>query len=251
MILCDLHMHPQIIKDDTLFDEFVSQAKKRGISKICITDHMPLLCSSASDRIPHGKVTEYCKKAYKLKEEYKDIIDVIVGIEIDWHPSVENEVKAVLDEGQFERVIGSSHLHAIKNADIFNKVKTRTEYAKAMMENTTSLANSGYFDAVAHIDMYKWVFTLPDRFPLIDDGFKEENIKEDIEKTLNAIKQNGLELEINPHFKKELYPSPYITKRALELGIKFYFGSDAHKPQDVGDKLDCILNTEPYRRALL
>lgn len=244
-------MHPQIIKDDTRFDEFVSRAKERGIEKICITDHMPLLCSSASDRIPHGRVADYCKKAYTLKEKYKDIISIIVGIEIDWHPSVEDEVKAVLAEGQFERVIGSSHLHAIKNADIFNKVKTQTEYAKAMLQNTKSLAQSGYFDAVAHIDMYKWVFTQPDRFPLIDDGFCEQDISEDIDAALVAIKQNGLELEINPHFKNELYPSPYITARAVELGIKFYFGSDAHKPQNVGDKLDCILKTEPYRSALL
>ena len=248
-------MHPQVIKDGTEFDAFVRTAKERGIFKICITDHMPLLCSSASDRIPHGKVAEYCEKAYRLKEEYKDVIDILVGIEIDWHPSVEDEVKAVLAEGRFDRVIGSSHLHAIKNADIFNKVKTRTEYARAMMQNTQSLANSGYFDAVAHIDMYKWVFSRPDRFVLKDDGFDEKNIKEDIEKALGTIKQNGLELEINPHFAKgdisKVYPSEFITKTALEMGIKFYFGSDAHTPSDVGDMLDILLNAEPYRSALL
>lgn len=250
MILSDLHTHPQIIKDDTEFDAFVRRALERGIKRLCITDHMPLLCSSASDRIPKGHVAEYCKKAYKLKEEYKDTIDILVGIEADWHPSIENEVRAVLSEGQFDRVIGSSHLHAIKNADIFNKVKTRTEYARAMFENTVILAESGYFDAVAHIDMYKWVFTLPDRFPLTDDGFCEQNIAEDIEKTLIAIKKGGLELEINPHFALEVYPSAYITKRALEIGIKFYYGSDAHKSAHVGDKLDILLNTEPYRSAL-
>ena len=251
MILHDYHTHPQIIKDDTRFDEFVKRAVECGIKEICITDHMPLLCSSASDRIPHGKVADFCKKARKLAKQYKDVITVRVGIEVDWHPSVESEVKAVLCEGKFDWVIGSSHLHAIKNADIFNKVKTRTEYARAMMQNTVSLANSGYFDAVAHIDMYKWVFEHPDRFPLEDDGFSEQNIVDDINKALLSIKQNRMRLEINPHFAKSIYPSEYITRRALDMGLDFYYGSDAHRPEDVGSKLDFILTTEPYRSALL
>ncbi len=254
MILSDFHLHPQILTRDN-FDEFVLTAKKRGIEKICITDHMPLLCSGASDRIPKGRVYDYCKKADELKKQYKDIIDIMVGIEVDWHPTIENEVKSVLSEGQFDLVIGSSHLHAIKNADIFNKVKTRSEYARAMMQNTTLLAKSGYFDAVAHIDMYKWVFSLPDRFLLSDDGFCEQNIKDDIENALLAIKQNGLMLEINPHFAKgdiaKVYPSEYITNMAIKIGIPFYYGSDAHTPQDVGVMLDILLKTEPYRSALV
>ncbi len=255
MILHDYHTHPQIINDDTGFDAFVKRALERGIKEICITDHMPLLCSSASDRIPHGKVAQYCKTARKLAKQYKNIITVRVGIEVDWHPSIENEVKAVLCNNKFDWVIGSSHLHAIKNADIFSKVKTQTEYARAMMENTESAAKSGYFDAIAHIDMYKWVFSRPDRFPLADDGFLENNIADDIDKALIAIKQNRLRLEINPHFASgdltKMYPSEYITQRALELGLEFYYGSDAHKPENVGDMLDTLLKTEPYRSALL
>ena len=162
MILHDYHTHPQIIQDEARFDAFARRALERGIKEICITDHMPLQCSSASDRIPHGKVEKYCKIARRLADRYKDTITVRVGIEVDWHPSIENEVRAVLGEGEFDLVIGSSHLHAIKSADIFNNVKTHTDYARAMMQNTESAAKSGYFDAIAHIDMYKWVFSLPD-----------------------------------------------------------------------------------------
>lgn len=254
MILHDYHTHPQIINSENQFDAFIKRALERGIKEICITDHMPLLCSGASDRIPHSKVALYCKKARELAKKYKNTITVRVGIEIDWHPSIENEVSAVLCNNKFDWVIGSSHLHAIKNADIFNKIKTQTEYAKAMFENTVSAAQSGYFDAIAHIDMYKWVFSRPDRFSLADDDFCERDISEDIDAALIAIKQAGLRLEINPHFAKgditKVYPSEFITKRAIDMGIKFYFGSDAHTPADVGDMLDTLLNLEPYRSAL-
>ncbi len=250
MILHDFHMHPQIMQNPDGFDTFVQAALAKGLTDICITDHMPLLCSSASDRIPKGRVAEYCEKAYELKAKYKGIINIFVGIEADWHPSIENEVRAVLGAGEFDWVIGSSHLHAIKNVDIFSKVKTRTDYAREMFKNTVSAAQSGYFNAIAHIDMYKWVFTRPDRFPLIDDGFCEKEIAPEIDAALCAIKERELYLEINPHFEKELYPSPYITERAIDMGIKFYYGSDAHRADCVGDKLSTILCDDVYGRAL-
>ena len=53
-----------------------------------------------------------------------------------------------------------------------------------------------------------------------------------------------MRLEINPHLaesKKDIsfiYPQDIITKWAVDMGVLFTYGSDAHKPSSVGALLD-------------
>ena len=253
----DYHTHPQILQKPEAFQKFVQVALENGIEEICITDHMPLLNDDATDRIYHGKVAEYCCRVEQLKEEYRGIISVKCGIEIDYHPTILDEVEAVLKVGKFDFILGSSHLHAMSKIDIFREAKTHNGYASAMFENTLAAAKSGLFHAISHIDMYKWIFTNPDdRFPLEDDGFTESLHAERIEQILETIKANHMRLEINPHFaigKKKpenMYPSVPIVKMALEKGVRFSFGSDAHVAEDVGGMLPYLRSHEIYKQAL-
>ncbi|MBR7165743.1 MAG: histidinol-phosphatase HisJ family protein, partial [Clostridia bacterium] len=252
----DYHTHPQILKQPQLFGDFVEIALKKGVDEICITDHMPLSCSKAKDRIPAGCVAEYCQKAQELKEAYKGKIRIKCGIELDFPPSLTSEIEAVLKEGNFDFVLGSSHLHVLKNPSVFDTCKTRNEYAAAMFENATAAAKSGYFNAIAHPDMHRWIFTKPDRFPLEDDLYCEARHEDAMENMLDAIQKGGLFLEINPHFAMstenpaDLYPTPTLLERALKKGIRCSYGSDAHKSEDVGGMLDYLTAASPYKEAL-
>jgi histidinol-phosphatase (PHP family) len=233
----DYHVHAMVMKDYERSKLYIERAIELGFKEICITDHMPLSISSASDRIPAGGVSEYCKRVRELAEEFANQIVVKCGIEIDFLPRFESEVEAVLSEGTFDYVIGSSHLHLLES--YFQGNYSKEAYAKAMFENTMAAAETGYFDTIAHIDMYKWVFSKAERYPLSGE-FEEQKIKDVIDVTLQTIKRCGVNLEINTHLLVntgkdiDLYPSPYILQRALECGNTFVLGSDAHKPEDVG-----------------
>ncbi len=252
----DYHMHPMVVQKPEQFDLFVQKAVTEGIEEICITDHMPLLCSHAKDRIPHGKVKEYCAAVRRFAKQYENEISIKLGIEIDFHPSVKDEIEAVLEAGEFDFVLGSSHLHVIKQHEWFKNNVTYTEYAKAMFENTILAAQSGYFDAIAHVDMHRRIFARKDKFPLIDDGYSETMHTKLINETLDVIAENGVRLELNPHIAEltgnimDMYPSLYVTERALEKGIKFTFGSDAHKAESVGTCLKELREHEVYKKAL-
>ena len=60
-----------------------------------------------------------------------------------------------------------------------------------------------------------------------------------IKEVLCGIKDKGMRLEINPHLaeaKKDLsfiYPQDTVTKWAIDMGIMFTYGSDAHKPAEL------------------
>lgn len=252
----DYHMHPMIMQKPERFSLFVQNAIQNGISEICVTDHMPLSCSDAPDRIPAGRIGGYCRLARELSGSYSDDISIKVGIEVDYHPSVAGEIEQVLAEGDFDFVIGSSHLHVIKQNEYFDGRMTRNQYVRAMLENTILAAQSGYFNAIAHLDLYRWIFSIGDRYPLVDDGYSEAVHARLIDETLCSIQENGLLLEINPHFAvqsgrlEDTYPSLPILERALQKNIPLYYGSDAHIPQHVGCLLDELHGHAVYGPAL-
>ena len=65
-----------------------------------------------------------------------------------------------------------------------------------------------------------------------------------------------MRLEINPHLaetKKDLsflYPQDTITKWAIDMGLEFSYGSDAHKPTSVGTLLEELEDHSLYGAAI-
>lgn len=251
----DYHMHPTVVQDPARFDRFAAQALERGIEEVCITDHMPLIDNTSKDRIPHGKVGEYVEKVQEIQERYRGTLSVKMGIEIDYHPCILDEVEAVLGRYKFDYVLGSSHLHSIKKLDIFTQNLNKDDYAEAMLQNSLLAAQSGYFTALSHLDMYKWVF-ITKAYTGKDTVLHEERHMETVEKVLDAVKKNGLYLETNVHFAantadmKNIYPSEMIMGEALKKGVKFAYGSDSHRHDHVGILLDYLHQSEVYGPAV-
>lgn len=251
----DYHMHPVVVQAPERFAAFARKAIDEGIGEICITDHMPLSTSNAGDRIPAGRVKEYCAAVRRLAGEWEGRLSIKLGIEVDYHPDFTGEIEAVLKAGDFDFVIGASHLH-VGQCDIFNTVATHNEFANAIFENTIQCARSGYFDAIAHVDFYRWIFTLPARFPLRDDGYAYEKHLPMLTKTLDAMRDEGLRLEINPHLAviegrlESTYPESPIVRMALDKGLRFSYGSDAHHAEHVGAKLKELRAHPVYGQAI-
>ena len=215
----DYHLHPNIMKHPEQFSAFVRAAADAGIGEICVTDHMPLSISMASDRIPHGRVKEYCQTVRELSKRHEGILSVKCGIEIDYHPSVLDEIKQVLDEGDFDYILASSHMHIyVKDYEKY----TFNEFASMAIENSIRAVETGWFDAVSHLDMYRFAFENPHRFPLKDDGYDVLKHEADMKALLNILSTSKVRLEINPHLaetKGDLsftYPQEQIVRWALE-----------------------------------
>ena len=254
MIRKDTHIHAMILREDIDSEAFIKKAIAQGLQEIAITDHMPLSVNRAADRIPAGQVREYCAGVRALSEQYADQIRILCGIEIDYHPSVIGEIEAVLAEGDFDLCLGSSHLHAFYQTDDFATM-SRQDYAKLMLENTMAAAKTGYFHVIPHVDMYRWVFANPQRFPLRETPDVDQSILPIAQEVLTVLKEKNVALEINPHFAhatddlNNLYPNAVIMRMALDSGVRFCYGSDAHKADDVGILRDLIVAHPLYGQA--
>ena len=110
-IKCDYHMHPQMLNPASDVDAFVKTAMDAGLTVIGITDHAPLWKFPLGDRIPQGKAREYCLAVRELAEKYRGKIDIKVGIEMDFRDGIVSDIEEILNAGDFDYVISSSHLH--------------------------------------------------------------------------------------------------------------------------------------------
>ncbi|MBR2615242.1 MAG: PHP domain-containing protein [Clostridia bacterium] len=249
-------MHPQILTRPEAWRDFLERAIHLGIDEVCFTDHMPLSLSRAKDRMPAGSVREYCRRVRKIGAEYADRITVLCGIEIDYHPSVLSEIEAVLGEGEFDRILGSSHIHLFcKDTERY----TKNDFARAALENSLAAVESGLFTNLSHPDMFRFPFTRPDRYSFLEgDDYTPEKNESLIRTLLKRAAEKGVVLEINPHLAEAmennlsyLYPSQRIMEWALEIpSLTFTYGSDAHKAEAVGALLDKIEAHPLYGGAL-
>lgn len=235
----DYHIHPTAFREQGPVETFIQQAVSEELEEICITDHMPLSISDASDRIPKGGVGRYCRRVRELAEQYKRQITIKTGIEVDYHPMFQKEIEQVLKEGNFDYVIGSSHLH-IPGYGVDFTVLNGDDFATMTLNNILLSVKSGYFDAVAHMDMYLWVFDQPERFPLKNAAYDYELHREQIAEILEEIRCRKMYLELNTHRMgmtkriEDVWPDSETIKMALAKDLRFRFGSDAHTAEMVG-----------------
>lgn len=249
----DHHIHPTVLQTPERFEEFVNAALAKDIREICVTDHMPLSISKASDRIPRGCVKKYCESVRELAKKYDGTIGIKCGIEIDYHPTVKNEIESVLSEGDFDILLASSHMHLfVEDCGKY----TFSDIAVMAIENYLSAIEMGWFDVITHFDMYRWMFEKSERYPLIPDKYEPTVLEPLIKEVLSAIKSNGMRLEINPHLAEAkgdllfIYPQDNIAKWAIDIGVEFVYGSDAHKPTSVGALLDELEADSLYGAAI-
>ena len=246
MIKRDGHMHPNLLKVPSQGDEFILRAIELGFDEIVFTDHMPFtVTGDEHDRIPFGCVGDYCRAVGELRERYRDRIRILTGIEIDYHPSCTDEIGEVLAAGHFDVKLGSSHLN-IKGFNVPFGSISRTEYAALVIENYIRAAESRLFDVMTHIDVYRWVFTENDTYPLFGDGFKVSSIEGELRRLFTVMEKEDIALELNaaPYYKgfaeEGCYPARDIMTIASDYRLRRVYGSDAHKASHVGYAYDEI-----------
>ncbi len=236
---CDGHTHPNLLKAERGGTEFALAAAEHGFNEIVFTDHMPFtVTGDEHDRIPFGEVGNYCRTVRELGKRLEDRIKISVGIEVDFHPSCVAEIRDVLSEGRFDRVLGSSHLNIAGFGVPFERL-THTEFAATVIENYIAAAESGFFDVITHLDIYRLLFT-DDAFPMTDDGFSISSVAPLLHRLFALLERKSIALEVNaaPLYKCFDLLGPYPTHEILALaeGYKFpiVYGSDAHIKENVG-----------------
>lgn len=227
-IMLDYHVHVlshgEYEYQRDWLNSFLDQACRKGIKEIGFSEH-----------------DEFFQKVdlaiyQSLKIERQSDITLKLGIEVDYIPGLEIDLKKLVNRSELDYSIGSIHFidgwafdhpdHKQGFSD-FDIDEVYARYANLLV----TMVNSGLFDVVGHLDLVKIWGHRP----------RKKEAAYYFEPVLLAIQKSKMAVEINSAGLRkpvqEMYPAADLLALMFAKNIPITFGSDAHHPEQVGEGL--------------
>jgi len=240
----DYHMHtPRCNHATGTIRDYAEAALSAGLTEIGMSDHSPMPGGfDAAWRMRADELADYIAEAQTVRNALAERLTLRIGLEADFHPGSEDYVARMIDEHDWDYVIGSVHFigdWGFDNPDQLDEWSRRDieEAYCAYFELVAASAASGLFDIIGHPDLIKKFGHRPPA--------DSRRVRQAEERMLAAVKAADVALEISSAGLRkpvgEIYPSADLIRRAAALGIPFAYGSDAHAPGEVGHAMDACL----------
>ena len=237
MILPDYHIHtPFCGHASGNMEDYVATARKLGMPEMGFADHLPLF--HIDDRtlaMSHEDLPRYVDRVKALREANPGFT-IRLGIEADYIARYLEDVARDLALYPFDYVYGSVHFigdWGIDQSRFKFEFERRDidEVYRLYFEHVMAAARTGLFDVMTHLDVVKKY----GHRPAADISNLYHEVGETLSKSNVAIELNssGLRKPV-----AEIYPSLELLKIMRSHGVPITFGSDAHKPSQVGKDFD-------------
>ncbi|MEK5252006.1 histidinol-phosphatase HisJ [Paenibacillus sp. FSL F4-0125] len=226
-------------------EEYVQRGIALGLQQLGLSDHLPLIHVDPASyypemAMPMAELPRYVEECLTLKERYRGVIDLRVGLEADYIEGYEDQIREILSPYPWDYLIGSVHFLGEWDITDHRQVhgwegKDELEVYRLYYDAVKKSALSGLYDIIGHMDVIK-------RFgygPQTPEGKAEVKALE--LDTLKVIADSGIAMELNASGLSkpcaEMFPAEHLLQEAFKLGIPLTLGSDAHDPAKLGDGL--------------
>lgn len=236
----DYHTHTTY-SDGGFLRGMVEAADAAGLEGIGLTDH----CTVSAREKPATVRTIYgfnldltYERRRRAIEELRDREDLAVeiydGVEMDYDPRDEREIRDFLEEAGFDYAIGS--VHAVDGLNV-QVPSNFAELADAELdaivddyfENLVSLIESELFDVAAHVDLIERTPALRGRATV-----------DHYEPVARAFVDSRTVPEINAGRAVAdaaiVHPAEPFLDVLRDHGVAVTVGSDSHRPSEIGDR---------------
>jgi histidinol-phosphatase (PHP family) len=255
-LLCDSHVHTSFCGHAVgTMEEYVLAAIKKGLRRLVFLEHMESGVEYFDTTwLSEQDFNDFFKEGNRLRKRYHNCLEIGLGVELGFNPTHRDELFERISKRNWDQ-IGISY-HYCRHPDFqyhLNLVSRKQWNIDAIGKIGCDLLLHHYFDTLIEA-----VHSLPGtvlchldaglRY-LPDLHFSKAHI-EKIAALLDAVKEKGMGLEINTSgitIRGEPFPSAQFVKMAIDREIPLVAGSDAHRPEDVGnhfDRLPDFLNKE-------
>ncbi len=234
----------------------IERAIEAGFTHYGLSEHCPRYRQEDlfGDEVDFGPAplasafAAYTERAFALRDEYADRIQILVGFETERLPPGDwaARMRAIRQSAPFEYIVGS--VHDVDGCYVDYKPELTAALAERL--GGREALHARYFDAVAelvqtlrpevvgHLDLVR-------KFDGPGAGFAP-SVQPHIERALEAVRDCGGVLDVNcGAFRRGLspvYPLPPILERARALGIGVTLGDDGHGAHDVGVGLHACMH---------
>ena len=225
----DLHNHTSRCNHAKgTVEEYIIRAIELGIDIYGFSEHAPM-DFDLYYRLGFDEMQEYTDDVLKLKERYRDDIEILLGYEVDY-------LKGYIDKrvinSKVDYLIGSVHFldkWGFDNPEFIGGWKSRgvDDIWQEYFDAIEAMAKTEYFDIVGHLDLIKVFKFMPNR-----------DIRTLAKRAFKAIKKSQMVIELNSAGLRkpigEIYPSDMLLEVAYDMNIPITFSSDAHSVEQIG-----------------
>ena len=230
-MVVDLHNHTKLCNHaNGKMSEYIKRAISIGTKYFGFSDHAPMNFDQKY-RMTFEQMQGYEQEVKRLKGTFKDKIEILLGYEVDF---LNGYIDDRVIDANVDYLIGSVHFinqWGFDNPEFIGTYKHKNidHIWQEYFDLIESMAKSNLFQIVGHLDLIK-----------ILKFFPKKDIRIIAKNAIKAIKKANMSIEINSSgFRKpinEAYPSNKLLELISENNIDITFGSDAHKPEQVGHK---------------
>jgi histidinol-phosphatase (PHP family) len=238
-------------------EEYVKQAVTLNFDILGFTEHSPLPFDNPFS-FKTGYRDKYCSLITGLKSEYAGILDIYLGMEMDYIPGISEDFAVLRREYGLDYCIGAVHLVSPGSNDNlwFTDGPSHETYDQGLMNlfagdirkavstyyrQVNEMITTQELEIVAHFDKIK--MHNRGRYFREDESWYVKLVEE----TIHLIKERGIITEVNSRgiYKKRsdtTYPGLDILKSLMKNKIPVMINSDAHHPLELDGAYDQALS---------
>ncbi|MBE7000909.1 MAG: histidinol-phosphatase HisJ family protein [Ruminococcaceae bacterium] len=220
----NLHTHtPRCNHAEGSEREYIEAALAAGIKTLGFSDHSPMPFQTdhtSTFRMKLSEVDDYFSALVALREEYKDRIHLLIGVEAEYYPGVFPHLQALLKNYPLDYLIMGQHfLHDEEGYPGCGAKSIDPKWLGLYVDQVIEGLETGAFTYLAHPDLLHYIGCV-------------STYKKHYTRLCERCKELDIPLEINLLGLKEgrHYPNNHFWQIAGEVGNKVVIGVDAHQP---------------------
>ncbi len=254
-MLYNFHTHSKYDDGKEPLEAYVTAAIEKGLAALGFSGHQPIPFDNEWS-LPSRALPEYLAEACRLKEQYKNEINIYIGLEMDYIPGYSEDFAALIKDAGLNYCIGSVHLvmkpGSTNPDDIWFIDGPRTGYLKGIQtifNGNARAAVEAYFqqqrqmvisqkpNIIGHLDKVN----MHNKNEVFDE--QSAWYHDAVDDLLDAIMAAGTIVEVNTRGvytgKTHAYfPDNSIIKKCIERNIPMMVNSDAHHPSQLDNHFD-------------
>jgi histidinol-phosphatase (PHP family) len=238
------HGHCDYCDGHGKIEEYVQSAINIGMPIIGISSHAPVPFDCFWT-MKKERLRNYLSELKTIKEKYKEQIEILTSLEIDYIPDVTGPDFFREDITGLNYKVGSIHfVDQFQNGEPWAIDGSFDEFKKGIDEIfngdvkvavqrfyqlTREMIESQSFDIIGHFDKIKMHNITQQMFEANEQWYVDE-----VESVLDLIASKGIIVEINTKsFERDgmLFPGVDLFRKLHEKGINVTINSDAHYPE--------------------
>lgn len=229
----DYHMHTLLSDGGHSHEEMIMSAIEKGFDEIGFSDHF-CIKYRVKWAVSKDEIAILEKKVTEVKEQYKDQISILFGLEVDYFPELEDEIRDALKGHNFDYVIGSIHFLNDWNYD--TDKSRNSEFSSDYLYDwyfgeLQKAVKSKLFDYMAHPDLIK-------KHRIWPEHSKTALFRE----TAEIFSSAGIAFEVNTSGLDrpcgEFFPGKELLAEFYKAGVQVTLGSDSHQSIQIGRYFD-------------